>query len=394
MLCGKKLIIHIFSSLILFTTISAPVQAKSVYVIIDRFSTIRAYNISSEEIEKQTDVKNLDDHGGAVGLVLDPDSATMFVTYEGSDIIEMVNAKAMVSLQKPTKVTEATNLAGIAFDQAKQKLYVVDRQTNKLFVYLWNPTVKTLTLEGGTYKTLGNLGGDGAYGIALDESNDRLYVSNATSAVHYYDTNNWNHINSVDVNRVAVGIALDPNRHYLYTGSWSGTEGDHPYLVRTDINDINNPTSDEYDVNNYVIGITADQDTGLVYVTTKNEDIEVYNTATFPSDPCFIETADIYQPRDLVIAGDVSYKPPLLKLEKTDDANGRAVIRGDYINYTINYSNPNDVNVTTVDIIDHLPDGIDTNDVTFSAGGDYNSTAGTVTWNDLKLTGVVVNINF
>jgi len=41
---------------------------------------------------------------GAVGLALDPDSATLFVTYEGSnegsDIIEMVNARTMVSEQK------------------------------------------------------------------------------------------------------------------------------------------------------------------------------------------------------------------------------------------------------------------------------------------------------
>ena len=119
---GKKIILHIFSSFILFTIISAPAQAKSVYAIIDRSSTIRAYKISGEKIEEQIDVKNLDDHGGAVGLALDPDSATMFVTYEGSNIIEMVNAKTMVSEENPVTEPNATSLAGIAFDQGKKYL--------------------------------------------------------------------------------------------------------------------------------------------------------------------------------------------------------------------------------------------------------------------------------
>jgi len=309
MLFGKKLSLSVLFLIVFALTISSIAQAKSVYAIIDRYSTIRAYKIIGEEIEEQIDVKDLDNHGGAVGLALDPDSATLFVTYEGSNIIEMVNAKTMISEENPTTVPEGVNLAGIAFDQTNQKLYVMKRQDNRLYVYLWNYRTKTLTLEGGTYKTLIDLGEYGAYGIALDESNNRLYVTDSTKTVRYYDSNdpNWAHKGCIDIvvgtnGRAAVGIAFDPNRNYIYTGTFTGSSGDHTFLVRTDITDINNPDFTEHNVGNYVIGIAADQDTGLIYVTTKNEDIEVYNTATFPSDPCYTETADIYQPADISAA--------------------------------------------------------------------------------------------
>jgi hypothetical protein len=122
----KTTLIYLSVIFLAFTASAQTSQAKSLYTIIDRYSTIRAYKISGEQIEEQIDVKNLDDHdGGAVGLALDPDSATMFVTYEGPNIIEMFNAKTMVSEENPIMVPGASNLAGIAFDQSKQKLYAI-----------------------------------------------------------------------------------------------------------------------------------------------------------------------------------------------------------------------------------------------------------------------------
>ncbi|MDH4241932.1 MAG: hypothetical protein OEW48_20420, partial [Phycisphaerae bacterium] len=274
-----------FIVLILIVLFTHTAHARSVYVITDYESTIKAYDIQGDQIVEQSTAENLANHGGAVGLALDPGSEMLFVTYEGSNIIEMVNAKTMISEENPVTVPGASNLAGIAFDNTKRKLYVVQRGDYKLFVYLWNPVDKTLTLEGGTYKILYGLLSPYAYGIALDENKEQLYVSNTTSTVHYYDTNSWNHIDSVDVSRGAVGIAVDPNRHYLYTGSWSGTGGDHTFLVRTDISDINNPTCDEYDVGVCVVGLTTDEQTGLVYITDQSYEIKIFNTSTFPSDP-------------------------------------------------------------------------------------------------------------
>ena len=319
-------LVHLFNLFFVVITFCQTAQAKSVYVITDRDSTVKAYDISGVQIEYQTDAKNLDHHSdGAVGLALDPCSPTLFVTYEVSNIIEMLNAKTMISEQKPVTVYGTSSLAGIAFDQTKQKLYTIDRRTDNLYVYLWNGDTKTLTLDGTNPKTLANLGGDGAYGLALDESNDRLYVTNATRTVRYYDTNDpnfaykgWIDIIVDSTEMEAVGIAIDPNRGYLYTGSFTGSYGQHNFLVRTDITDINNPLFTEKNIGANVIGIAADQDTGLVYITTSNDHIEVYDTTTFPSDPCHTETTGISGPADIVLAGDISCKPPLLKFSKVD----------------------------------------------------------------------------
>jgi hypothetical protein len=119
MLFGKKPSLSVLFLIVFALTISSIAKAKSVYAIIDRSSKIRAYKIIGEEIEEQTDVKNLANYvNGAVGLALDPDSATLFVTYEGSNIIEMVNAKTMISEENPVTVpgTIANGLSGIAFD--------------------------------------------------------------------------------------------------------------------------------------------------------------------------------------------------------------------------------------------------------------------------------------
>jgi len=240
----------------------------------------------------------------------------------------------------------------MAFDHTKKKLYVVERQDDRLYVYLWNSNSKTLTLEGSTYKTLENAGP--MMGIALDENKERLYVSNVTSTVHYYDTNSWNHIDSVDVNRGAVGIAVDPNRHYLYTGSFSGGSGDHTFLVRTDISDINNPTFDEYDVGVCVVGLTTDEQTGLVYITDQSYKIKIFNTSTFPSDPCDYADPNFNQPRDIIVRGDVSYKPPAFYLEKIDVNEPNCVLPGDYITYKITFG-PNGLDHNNVVITDYLP---------------------------------------
>ena len=85
-------------SIVLFILIafsSETTQARSVYVITDYESTIKAYAIQVDQIVEQATAENLADHGGAVGLALDPGSETLFVTYEGSNIIEMVNAKTI-----------------------------------------------------------------------------------------------------------------------------------------------------------------------------------------------------------------------------------------------------------------------------------------------------------
>jgi DNA-binding beta-propeller fold protein YncE len=196
---------------------------KSLYVNVITPGSVRAYKIVGDHIQYQTNAQNLVYYGySPIGLALDPDSGIAFITYEDQKIIELLNAKTMVSLQKITTVKDASNLAGVTFDKSKQKLYVVERRDNRLYVYLWNPVTRNLNLEGDIHKTLENIGSypDGAYGVALNELTNRLYVTNATNTVHYYDTATWEHRGSIPIvvggtPRQAVGIAIDSNRRYM-----------------------------------------------------------------------------------------------------------------------------------------------------------------------------------
>lgn len=92
---------HITSvkSIILFILIacsSPTAQAKSVYAIIyHQNDIIGAYKIDANQIEYQTEIQAPQHGPRAIDLAIDSDSSCIFVTYEGENIIEMVNAKTI-----------------------------------------------------------------------------------------------------------------------------------------------------------------------------------------------------------------------------------------------------------------------------------------------------------
>jgi len=368
----------IFFSLI--TGLSRPLYAKSVYAITNhRSSILTAYHINGTKIDYQTNIQ-VDWGEGAVGLALDPYSGTLFVTYDDGDKIELIDARAIEEIKY---ILTTDELAGIVFHQSQQKLYAAAREGYELYVYLWNAASKTLTLEDGTYKELEHT--DTAYGLALDEGADRLFVTDGTKTVRYYDANdpNFGYLGAIPIvvdgnDREAVGIAFyDDNQgnKCLYTGAYVHQELNH-FLVRTNINDINNPTFAEKDIGSSVIGVGVDEDTGLVYVTDTNQNIEVYNDSTFPSDPCYIEDVNIAGPADIILAGDVTYRRRLLSLQKEHDAND-CLLPDDYITYTITYD-ANGHDADNVIITDSLPAGVDFNSAYPDAN--YDPISHTVTW--------------
>ena len=84
------------------------VQGKSVYAIADHdASTIKAYEIQGDKIVYQATAQNVPQHdNGAVDLTIDPCSLYIFVTYEDSDTIELINARTMIAEQESTVAPE------------------------------------------------------------------------------------------------------------------------------------------------------------------------------------------------------------------------------------------------------------------------------------------------
>ena len=81
MLSQRKLAVCTVSVLIIsFAQIA---QAKSLYAITEHSgTTLTAYGIQGDQIDYQTDTQ-IDT--AAVGLALDPDSGTLFATYDGAE---------------------------------------------------------------------------------------------------------------------------------------------------------------------------------------------------------------------------------------------------------------------------------------------------------------------
>lgn len=362
-------------------------SAKSLYVNADlnANSPIHAYDIQLAPTYLVFQQNSTPTRYGGVGLAIDTDSEILFITFEFSGTLDIVDAKTLNILGNVT-APNATDLAGIVVDQDKQKVYAVDRDTNHLYVYSWNATSKTLTNDITTspyYIALPGIinGGNwpGTTGLALDEVNDLLYVADYTTTVKCFHTGNWSSAGSFTVSHQAMGIAVDVSNGFVYTGSWSSIN-----LSKYDLNTNTETTLTIGTLPNVsmyetVLGLAVDSNTSLLYTTTgfSSDMILVFN-----SNLGFLyNTSDIGNPTGIVVPGkEISYNP--LNLSKDDGLGGACVSPGANITYTISYTNTNPHNVTGVTINDTLPP-----EVTFvSCTGGGSHFGNTVTWNIGNIT--------
>ena len=264
----------------LLVTPAAMAASKSVYVISSMGSPtqIEAWEIkgSPDYLDYEATHSVAGSPGAAVGLAMDSSSATLFITSEGSNTIYLVDAVTFESLGTTT-ATGASDLAGIVFDHGKNRLYAVDRSTDTLYVYDWNPS--TFDLDNETIVALS--GTTDAYGIALDEDRDYLFVADRNgTVVNYYRTSDWSlqgsFVPGPTTPRYPTGIAVDYERGLVYTNGATGSGSGHHYLCKYD---MGSSTKTEVDTGETLIGLAVDQDTGLIYCTTgeSEDDLRVFD---------------------------------------------------------------------------------------------------------------------
>jgi uncharacterized repeat protein (TIGR01451 family) len=381
--------------ILIFQGDSSAQGQKSLYVNADlnNYSPIRSYAIlpAPTYLTHQA-TSNTTGYGGA-GLAIDTDSETLFVTFEGSGSLKIVDARTMVVPTTGVSAPGASNLAGIVVDQERQKVYTVDRNTAYLYQYTWDAVGKTLTLDR-KYTLLGLYApgshGFGAHGVALDEAGDLLYVTDVTNQVKVYNTSDWSAAATVSVAaQRPMGIALDEVRNALYTGNAYPPYGCTGQLVKTDLS-TGPPTETAVNVRaidgslstDCVVGLAVDLDTGLVYVTTGNQGSGGSDRIlVFDSSLTYLyATGDIGNPTGIVVPRDaVTYNP--LNMTKDDGlAEDACVYQGGSITYQLCYDNTtNTYAVNNVTLVDTLPTELDF--VSATGGGTYNSGTREVTWN-------------
>ncbi len=378
---------------ILLAAGTSTVRAKSLYIIADVKGSstdgtqpVHAYDIGIDgtlAFQTQHDIPHT--MLGAVGMAMDSDSGYLFVTYEASERIQLIDGTTMTDVGR-VEAIDATDLAGIAYDHTKQLLYCVDRGREKMYVYNWDAKTVTLTrVEGSPFSLWGEIH---AYGIALDEIDGLLYVANGSTTVLVYRTSDWTRVRQIELSRVAIGIAVDVMNGYLYTGgAWAGNNFLTQYHLATDTE-----TEIQVEPDAGVMGLAVDPDTGLVYMGTgKNNAPGGDNLLTYDAELNLVSKLHIGgNSAGLVVPGkDIGFNPlnltkELLSGAAADAAPGEmtSVSAGKNITYSIGFSNTrNDYTVTDVSIIDALP-----RNVTFvsadddGVNGQYDSKTHTYTW--------------
>ncbi len=333
-------------------------QSKPLFVISDFGASpmpIRAFEIVNPiTLSLQSEPTETSYGSGGAYMAIDStvlNNARIFVTYHGSDTIQVLDANNLSSLGT-VSVPGASSLAGIAFDMDKQRVYAVDKNTNHLYVYDWTSTTNTLTLvPGPTFNYFELSGVTSAQGIAYDSGNSRdiLYVADNSNIIPYFDTTSFVNQGAVTLNsHEAVGIVVNQNLNVVYTSGGSN----HDFIIK---HDVVSGTEITVDLERSVIDVAVDEDSGFVYATTRGHGSAGNSVVTLFSSLRFLRDLAISgEPTGLTIPLDeINYNP--LNLTKTGPSTINNVV-GDIISYEICYDNrDNAFTAENVLLTDTLP---------------------------------------
>jgi uncharacterized repeat protein (TIGR01451 family)/fimbrial isopeptide formation D2 family protein len=377
------------AALLLILATGGTAAAKSMYVIgriinFDAPIPVHVYDIGGDGlVTYQTEFGAPFIGAGMVGIAMDSDTGYLFSTYENSGFILVTNAVTLTK-RAVLSIPHATNLAGIVYDHQRKLLYIAECGRDLLYVLSWNSLTGALTPVLGSPFTL-----EGAmiYGIALDEYSDLLYVASPSQGIAVYSTSDWSLVRTELAEQIAISIAIDPDRDYLYYG---GGFADNFYLTQRRISDWSKKEV-LVDPNAGIIGLGIDPDTGLIYATTGRDNREGCgkDLVVYDADLNLLQTIpDIGRPTGLVIPlNDTSFNPLDLTKTITNGLGGKPndeglyyTVIGDLVKYSICFDDSGYV-LTDVLVKDRLPAEL----AFVSAVGDgeygqYDAETHTYTW--------------
>jgi fimbrial isopeptide formation D2 family protein/uncharacterized repeat protein (TIGR01451 family) len=382
------------AAFLLMMAAAGAASAKSMYVVakiinFDAPIPVHVYDIGADGlVTYQTQFGAPFIGAGMVGICMDSDTGYLFSTYEDSGFI-LVTTAATLEKRAILNVSGAKNLAGTVYDHQKKLLYCAEMGNETLHVMTWNSLMGKITPVVGSPFALK---GATIYGIALDEYRDLLYIASPSQGISVYSTYDWSLVRTELAEAIAISIAVDPERDYLYYG---GGFADNFNLTRRKISDWSKKEV-EVDPEAGVMGLGVDPDTGLIYITTGRDnrpggkDLMVYN-----SELELLQTVeDLGRPTGLAIPyHNTSFNPLHLAKTVANPLGGKAndnglfyVVIGDLVKYHITFDDGG-LNPAEVSVVDTLPAEV----TLVSATGEgtyarYDEGAHAITWTNPPLT--------
>jgi uncharacterized repeat protein (TIGR01451 family) len=302
------------------------------------------------------------------------DWSAVFITSEFSGGVEVVDPRSLTTLGISSGPSD---LAGIDVHDDTYIVYSVQRMTNKLYIFQYDPVAIAINQIDLIYLP----GCSQAMGIALDESRDTLWVADTASGiVRAYDINTWieDAARSFASIHQPVDVAVDRARNVVYTvsiigGAWVPPGTGSTYLSKYDVGTGVETTTD---MGFPGVGVAVDEIWNIVYVTggaSWGDNLTSWDTTTNPFTMLY-DTGWIGNPAGIAIGPGID---PGLNLAKNWIIQGTGVHIGEIFTYVITFDSPA-IDLIDVVITDVLPTELDF--VSATEGGVYDLGTHTVVW--------------
>jgi hypothetical protein len=149
MLAKREILVVSLSIISVTQIVFGSTDPKSAFIISKHSSPseAQAFIINNNQVNYQAQV-NIDTYNqgyGAVGNAVWANKELMFVTYESSPMVVWASTKTLEKVGEYN--TGISNCAGIAVDEEKEKIYLVRRSTEDLYIYSFDDSSNTLILE-------------------------------------------------------------------------------------------------------------------------------------------------------------------------------------------------------------------------------------------------------
>ena len=222
-LLNSFFIIGVLTLCVIAVAMVKTADAKQLYLITDHdISALATCNINPAD-GRVTDPVYYSPNPmyGAVGIAVDENATTLFISYEmsGSSNFAIVDATTLELIGTVNDPQWGT-FTGIDMDDVNNIVYATHRfPLCELYAYDWDPVAKTLTPEDGNPIALPNCTKAGSFGLAVDEINGRLYIAHWLVAEPYvgvYDLSTWEQIMTITPSLPPVGLAVDRVRGFVY----------------------------------------------------------------------------------------------------------------------------------------------------------------------------------